>query len=106
MRKTAFEPHHTKVTHPQYDFTEPQSRSASGPQMARECLFCPQMLAGASRKCVSSDAQVARRCTQVTQPAPILASVSYMCRRYIAGVSQLYRNPLATLSHVDNYARN
>ena len=68
--------------------TEPQSRSASG----------PQMLAGASSKCVSSDAQVARRCTKVTQPAPILASVSYMYRRCIAGVSQVYLKCNATFS--------
>jgi hypothetical protein len=85
--------------------TEPQSRSASGPQMARKCVFCAQMLASLSRKCVSSDAQVARRCTQVTQPALILASVSYMYRRCIAGVSQVYHNPFATLSQVDKYVR-
>ena len=66
--------------------------------MARKCVFCAQMPASVSRKCVSSDAQVARRCTQVTQPAPILASVSYMYRRCIAGVSQVYLKCTATCS--------
>jgi hypothetical protein len=86
--------------------TEPQSRSASGSQVAHKCVFCVQMLASVSRKCISSDTQVARKCTQVTQPAPILAGASHMYRRCIAGASQVYRNPLATLSQVDKYARN
>ena len=72
--------------------------SASVPQVACKFSFCAQMLASVSRKCISSDAQVARRCTQVTQPAPILASVSQVYRKCIAGMSQLYRNSLATLA--------
>ena len=54
--------------------TEPQSRSTSGLQMACKCVFCVQMP----------------------------TSVSYMYRRCIASVSQVYHNPLATLSQVDN----
>ena len=70
---------------------EPQSVSASGPQVARKFLFYVHSV---SRKCFSSDAQVARRCTQVTQWAPILARVSYMYRRCVSSVLQPPGNTL------------
>ena len=79
-------------------YSTPQSMSASVPQVACNFLFCAQMLASVSCKCISSDAQVARRCTQVTQLAPILTSVSQVYHRCITGMSQLYRNSLATLT--------
>ena len=63
--------------------------------IARENMSAVLTLAGTS---IGSHAG---RCTQVVmQPAPILASVSYMYGRCIAGVYQVSRNPLAIFSRV------
>ena len=75
-------------------------------QVARKFLFCAQMLASVSRKCISSDVQVARRCTQVTQPAPNLACVSQVYRRCVAIVSQVCRRCVSTVLQLSQLSQS
>ena len=104
--KTAFEPQSHQGHTPPVRFLTVLQNHRAGPKVDRRWLLNVYFERRCSRVCLASVSQVMRRLHTSVRRSRNRRQFSQVYLICTAGVSQVCRNLIATLSHVDKYARN